>query len=298
MSVPETHHRGVGWAEALVAPAYRFDLVATITMLLLLLYSEPVWYLQAGVYGLSVAALLYRPLLRRPSLWYGLTLFLVAGHASVWFHLDNHKFLLTYWCLAVGLSLRASDPASTLRTSARLLVGLGFLFAVGAKVLAPDYLSGAFFEGLLLTDDRFFGVAHVLGGVPMDALRAADLAREDLLVFGDLRVPLDLPASPRLTALAQMLTVWTLAIEAVVAGLFLWPEDRGPSRWRDAALLVFITTTYPVTPVLGFAWVLAAMGAAQSTTRGWTYWPVGYAAAALFTLLAYTVASSGLLTPG
>ncbi len=288
----------LGWTDAFVAPERRFELVGGMTLLLLLLHSEPVWYLEVGVYGLSVAALLYRPLVRKPALWFGIAAFLTAGHVSVWFHLDNHKFLLTYWCLAVGLSLLAADTTRALRTNARLLIGLAFLFAVVGKLLAPDYLSGAFFEGLLLTDGRFFGVAHVFGGIPLPDLQLADLAREDLLVFGDLRIPFDLPSTPRLTALAQGLTWWTLAIEAAVAVLFLWPEDRGPSRWRDPALLLFIVTTYPVTPVIGFAWVLAAMGTAQSTQRGWRYWPVLYVAAYLFVMLSTSVARSGLLTPG
>lgn len=85
--------------------------------------------------------------------------------------------------------------------------------------------------------------------------------------------------------MALVLTWWTILIEAVVAVLFLWPEDRGPSRWRDPALLVFILTTYPVAPVIGFAWVLAAMGTAQSTRRGFPYWPAIYVAAYVLVLM-------------
>ncbi len=276
-----------GWAEVFAAPERRFELVAGMTLLLLLLYSEAIWYLEMGVYALAILAVLHRPLVRRPGLWLLITLFLAAGHLRTWFAVDNHKYLITYWCVALGLSLLASDPMRVLRQNARWLIGLAFLFAVVAKLLAPDYLSGAFFEGLLLTDGRFFGVSSFFGGIPMQDLRFGDLARRDLLVFGDLGEPVALVSSTRIEGMALVLTWWTILIEAAVAVLFLWPEDRGPSRWRDPALLLFIATTYPVAPVIGFAWVLAAMGAAQSAERGFRYWPVLYVAAYLFVMLTF-----------
>ena len=276
-----------GWAEVFAAPERRFELVAGMTLLLLLLYSEAIWYLEMGVYALAILAVLHRPLARKPGLWLLITLFLAVGHWRAWFAVDNHKYLITYWCLALGLSLLAADPMRVLRHSARWLIGLAFLFAVLAKLLAPDYLSGAFFEGHLLTDGRFFGVSSFFGGIPLQEIRLGDLARRDLLVFGDLRESIALPSSPRLGVLAQVLTWWTLFIEGAVALLFLWPEDRGPSRWRDPALLLFIATTYPVAPVIGFAWVLAAMGAAQSAERGFRYWPVLYVAAYVLVLMSF-----------
>ena len=274
-------------ARVLGAPERRFELVAGMTLLLLLLYSEAIWYLEMGVYALAIVAVLHRPLVRRPSLWFLITGFLAVGHLRAWFAIDNHKYLITYWCLAIGLALLASDPMRTLRTSARWLIGLAFAFAVVAKLLSPDYLSGAFFEGIMLTDARFFGVASFLGGVPLSELQLGNFARQDLLVFGDLSVPVELQSSSRLAVLAQVLTWWTLFIEGVVAVFFLWPEDRGLSRWRDLTLLVFIATTYPVAPVIAFAWVLAAMGAAQSTRRGFPYWPALYVVAYVLVLLSF-----------
>ena len=272
-------------AEAFDAPERRYELVAGMTLLLLLLYSEAIWYLEMGVYALAIVAVLHRPLVRKPSLWLLITGFLALGHLRAWFAIDNHKYLITYWCLALGLSLLASNPQRALRTNARWLIGLAFAFAVVGKLLSPDYLDGTFFEGLMLTDTRFFGVSSFLGGIPMQELQLGDLARRDLLVFGDLSAQIDLRSSPQLAALAQVLTWWTVFIEAVVAVLFLWPEDRGPSRGRDLALLIFITTTYPVAPVIGFAWVLAAMGTAQSTRRGFPYWPALYVVAYVVVLL-------------
>ena len=58
-------------------------------------------------------------------------------------------------------------------------------------------------------------------------------------------------------------------MEAAVALTFLWPLGRGPSRLRDATLLVFCALTYAVATVEGFAWLLLAMGLAQTTGDGW-----------------------------
>jgi hypothetical protein len=59
------------------------------------------------------------------------------------------------------------------------------------------------------------------------------------------------------------MTWWTVAIEGFLALAFLWPRDRGLSRLRDAALLVFCATTYAAATVEGFGWLLIAMGVAQ-----------------------------------
>lgn len=269
----------------LAAPERRFELVGLMTLLLLLLFPENIWYLKVGVYGLSILAILHRPLLRSPALWLALTFFLVAGHARSWFYIDNHKFLITYWCLAVGLARLAAEPMQALRHSARYLIGLAFLFAVVAKLLSPDYLSGAFFEGMLLSDVRFARVASFVGGIPLQNIQFSDLARLDLAEIGDPALPLPYPSSGRLSAFAFVLTWWTLFIELAVALAFLWPEDRGLSRWRDAVLLVFMITTYPIAPVIGFAWVLAAMGVAQASTQRSARWTGLYVATYLAVML-------------
>jgi hypothetical protein len=61
---------------------------------------------------------------------------------------------------------------------------------------------------------------------------------------------------------ATLMTWWTLAIESLAALAFL--VRSGPlDRWRNAILVVFVSTTYPFAPVLGFGWLLCIMGFAQ-----------------------------------
>jgi hypothetical protein len=73
----------------------------------------------------------------------------------------------------------------------------------------------------------------------------------------------DAPAEPpRLRSLALAATWATLALEAAVAIAFLAPLGR--RVWlRHWLLLCFCATTYAIAPVVGFGWLLLAMGAAQ-----------------------------------
>ncbi len=287
-------------AEAFSAPARRFELVAAMTILLLLMFTVSVWYMQVGVLGLAVLAVLHRPLVRSAPFWFAITTILAVGHLQAWFSIDNHKYLVTYWCLALALSRLADDPDRFLALNARLLIGLAFFFAVLWKAISVDYLSGAFFEATLLQDGRFAGLAEVGGGVSAGGLTLNAEYLKALVAFGDPSAGAEVVSGPRIAALAQFMTWWTIGIEAVVAVCFLWPEDRGPSRWRDPALFGFVLTTYPLAPVVGFAWVLTAMATAQCSERPFRHWPVLYTVAFLVVMASAYLPFSrvkGLLLP-
>ncbi len=63
------------------------------------------------------------------------------------------------------------------------------------------------------------------------------------------------------------MTWWTLAIEGLIALLFLWPGERWISAIRTFSILVFAATTYLVAPVLGFGWIVIVLGFAQCPER-------------------------------
>jgi hypothetical protein len=77
--------------------------------------------------------------------------------------------------------------------------------------------------------------------------------------------PVQLASSPRVQMAAQVLTWSTVAVEGLLALLFLLPVT---ARWwhaaRDCALLAFLIGTYLIAPVFGFGGLLAVMGAAQT----------------------------------
>jgi hypothetical protein len=246
-------------------PAGRYRVVAVMTLLLVVLHTHPAWYVQAGVMAIALAGLLHPPAIHRPAFWFGLVAVLSVGLVRLWYEIDNHQYLITYWCFAIGVTRLAAEPERALALNARLLVGLAFLLATIWKLATPEYVSGAFFEGLMLTDPRFADVARLAGA---ENLAAGQHALRDFSLLGDPEAGVSLTSSARLAALAGAMTWWTVGIEALVAAAFLWPGRRGLPAVRDQLLVAFLATTYLLAPVVGFAWVLAAMGAAQTRLGG------------------------------
>jgi hypothetical protein len=214
--------------------------------------------------ALAALGLLVPVLLERPGLWLALAALAAARVVGGWPLADNHAYLLGYWCLAAWIALRDAGARASLAWNARLLVGLAFAFATLWKVgLSDDFLDGRFFRAAFVIDQRFEGVARGVGGLEPEQL--AELrAFVGVPVAGELPPLPDAPAeSPRLRTVARGAALWTAAIEAAVALAFLLPA-RALATMRDPLLLLFCATTYAVAPVEGFAWLLLAMGAAQS----------------------------------
>lgn len=252
------------WTDRLSDDDTMFEIVGAMTLVIVLLTMEGRWYLQAPGHVLCVGGLVFRQLRRRAAFWLVLTAVLVFGHAILWFSIDNHMYLITYWCLALGVAHLARNPAQVLASNARWLIGLCFLFATMWKLISPEYVSSDFFHYTLITDNRFGGFVSIVGGAP-DNLGTSNLYRLEPFVTYDSPVdPVTLSDVPRIAPLALFLTWWTVVIEAGIALCFLWAVNRGPSRLRDAFLGVFLLSSYAIATVLGFGWILAAMGLAQS----------------------------------
>jgi len=252
-----------------------FELPLLLTLLALLLSPVGAWDVRSAVLLLAAAALLHSGLRRSPWTWLALTGLTGWRVVADWPMSDNHAYLLAYWCLAIGLALLVREPERSLATSARLLIGLAFGFAVLWKsVVSPDYLDGRFFRVLFLVDERFEALALNLGGMTEASLaEARGLIEENRHVL-DKRPPGELE-TPTLRALAAGATWGSLVLEAAVAVLFLLPRRLRISKLGDAALLIFCAGTYALAPVAGFGWLLLSMGVAQCeperrTTR-WLY---------------------------
>lgn len=236
-------------------------LALRLTLLVLLLRPLGSGWLRPSLLALAVAGLVLPRVLHQPALW--LALAGLAGWRVIagWPLADNHAYLLAYWCLAIALARLSPDPRSALAWNGRALVGLAFAFATLWKLLSPDYLDGRFFRVTLVEDQRLERFATALGGIDRDTL----LARREFVaqhVDGPALAVTAPPEPPGLRNLALAATWLTLALEAAVAAAFL--ALLGRRAWlRHALLLVFCTTTYAIAPVVGFGWLLLAMGAAQ-----------------------------------
>jgi hypothetical protein len=87
---------------------------------------------------------------------------------------DNHAYLLSYWCLALGLAFQFKDQ-NLLIKNARYLVGLVFLLAALQKWTSPDYVNGVFFLSIFLLDERFEEFVVLFSSVSLEQI---DMARD------------------------------------------------------------------------------------------------------------------------
>lgn len=239
----------------------------TMTLLLLILYSSEYWYVRVPVTAIAISAILFEPLKRSPRIWFVIAVIVTLGNYHNQFDIDNHKYLLGYWCLAVFCALHAERPLALLARDGRWMIGLSFLFAVFWKATTEDYLGGAFFQFSLLLDERFRSLAAAFGGVT-EPMRDFNLAAQQALVSYDSRltaVALRYPLP--VTSLAKAMTWWAFLMEVLIALAFLAPVKTRLSRYRDLFLLAFIVCTYAIAPVIGFGWILAIMGMVQADAR-------------------------------
>lgn len=228
-------------------------LVTGATLVLVLLATTDAWYVAAPVSVLAAAALVFPELRDRPLLWWALLGCLGAGVHQVWTQADNHQYLIIYWVLAVALAAGSIDPSRARAVAARWLLAAVFTLATLWKLSNLAFVDGSFFEFTLLTDPRFAPVATAIGGADAHDLeinRTVFDAMEGARSGASFEL---LGLTPRVAVVADVLTSWTLAIEAAVALAFLSPGASWLGRHRDHLLITFTVTTYLAAPVLGFS---------------------------------------------
>jgi hypothetical protein len=240
-----------------------FNLATRLTLMLLVLYSGDYWYLRAPMAVVCTCGILFSSLHRSASYWMLIGLVMVWGNFLNWYTIDNHKYLMTYWTLAVYFCLMLPRPAISLAWNARMLIGLCFAFSVLWKCISGDFLDGSFFHYTLLNDNRFRGVAEVFGATNGGDFHYNKLAVAELVRFDSPISMVTLREGTRIATVAQVLTWWTILIETLIAAAFLLPTRTLLARWRHLLLICFAVTTYVVAPVIGFGWLLMVMGVAQ-----------------------------------
>ncbi len=201
----------------------RFDLCAALTALLLLLYPPEGWYAEIPLSLIAIAGIVFSDLRKNAIFWGTATLVVALGVSWKWYIADNHKYLLVCWCLAIFLSLITNQPERALKTAARWLVALVFVFAVVQKTRSQDYLNGAFFYSELLLDDRFEALARFLGGVTAEMKNANHANADALRNFDSSLSSVQLQATTATSALVNFITWWNYSIQIAIAVLFVVP---------------------------------------------------------------------------
>lgn len=238
-------------------------LVLRMTLVLLLLHGAQSWHLTVSLRVICAITILSPALTGSALVWLVLSLAMVWSNAVDWLLIDNHKYLITYWCLVCSLALASGQAQRVLKHNARLLIGLCFGLAVVWKALTADFADGSFLYMTFLTDSRVFSVSELIGSLGMD-----ELVQNRMLLRSMTGAPVDgmsvaLNGDPGLWTVTRGMALWTFAIEGAVAAAFLWWRRGRLDRWRNTLLIVFVLTTYFVLPVSGFAFALAVLGFAQ-----------------------------------
>lgn len=236
----------------------RINLTLRLTLLIVVLFGPPAWYVSLSATAISIPLLAYPPWLRAPVPWLLLAIVLTQGVLIDAFNVDNHQYLLVYWVIAINVALNSQEMSRNLSTSARGLIAATFVFAVTWKVLGGDFFNGAFWEATLLTDERLSIPSILLGMSPEDIFHNQTL-------LSDLRSPDALIGSVTLRSTssidrAAVAMGWGGALlEAGVAVAYCLPSRLGLDGIRLGALLAFVGLVYVWLPVVGFAWILLAM---------------------------------------
>jgi hypothetical protein len=239
------------------------DAASCATLLLIALTGPRYWYAAVPLTMLALAGLLVKPIRDARSYWLVVATILFTANYLNWYEVDNHKHLLAYWCLGLWLIRHSEQPDRAVALTGRWLIGLAFLFATYWKLAMPDFLSGEFFHFEYLFDTRFKSVALLLGGLSDETyLHNRQLLRQ-LLDPASAVTAAQISSAEVLALAGKAMAGWTVLIEGGIAIAFLAPLRSSIGWVRDLALLGFVCTTYLLAPVLGFAYLLLAMGLAQ-----------------------------------
>lgn len=238
--------------------------VLRLTLLVLILHGSSAVGLEVLLMVFCGSMLVFPAFLESRVLWLAVCGCVWWLNGIDWLWIDNHKYLMSYWCLACALAVQSRNTGEVLRHNAVVLVGLSFLFATVWKMAAGEYLDGSFFYFTLLTDSRLETLAVLFGGADLKDLAQATMMVDTLTEFPGEGAELTLPMVAGLKKFALIGSWWTLVVEGGVALAFLirWKGGRLSMGLGDVLLITFVVTTYVFIPVMGFGSILVVLGLA------------------------------------
>jgi len=240
------------------------DLSIVFTLILLFFYTESILQIDLLIKVSVIIGILFFRFTKSPWYWFYISIVLIVGHITVWYSIDNHKYLMTWWCLAIAFSFYLENHSKNIHFNGRVLIGLCFMFATFWKLITPEFIDGSFFHYLLIGGDgRFDEFSMLLTGIHQDTIDINRQLINELKLSSDENLRFTLEFTERSVIIAHILTWWTIIIEGVIALGFLCKGNWFVKHYRDYLLGIFIITTYSVANVIEFAWLIIAMGVAQ-----------------------------------
>ncbi len=250
--------------ESIVNRFSKIDFAIIFTLILLFFYTESSLKIDLIIKATAVVGLFFFRITKTFWFWLFVSVILIIGHSLIWYSIDNHKYLITWWTLALSLSFLINEYEWNIEFNGRILIGLCFLFATFWKVITPEYMDGSFFHYLLIGgDSRFIDFSVILTGVNPEVIEMNRNLMNEIKTLPWKEIEYSLESTHRSVIMAHFLTWWTIIIEGVIAISFLVKNGGYLYRYRDYILGVFILSTYTVASVIGFAWLIIAMGISQ-----------------------------------
>jgi len=241
--------------------------VSRLTFLMLIASSGLDDMAEYVMIGLCVIGFVLPAVYRQAWLWFGISATMVCGQLPYWYEIDNHKYLMMYWCIVMFCSTLLPDKlkARSISFNARWLIAFCFLFATIWKAMVPNYVDSSMFTLHLLEDPRFYPATMFVGGLTEDDLREVrkNLADLEELSGEEKSVALLESVPPRLRYLAMFMTWFTIGFEGLIAACFLPLGVKFLDRIRHAMLILFGIAVYALATVQGFGLLLMTMGTAQ-----------------------------------
>ena len=247
--------------------ADRFSLIGYLTLFMLVFFGANEWF-ALPIYQIALLfSLLASKILRSPVLWGILSLTTFAALFDFWETVDNHMWLMLYWLLVMFFATLSSrmyktDTLDFLKHNAVFILIFTMGVSVLQKILGGVFLNGSFFEFTILTDERFYLVAHYLGGIStFDFFNNVDM----LSNVADPYSPLVIKTSNAIRTVSLIFTYAIVLLEALIAALFLF-KNKKAHLWAHILNGLFIVTVYFIAPVYAFAFLITVLGITSLNT--------------------------------
>lgn len=244
--------------------ADRFSLLGYLTLFMLVFFGPNEWF-ALPIYQIALLfSLLTSKILRSPVLWGILSLTTFTALFDFWETVDNHMWLMLYWLLVVFFATLSNRMYKTeildfLKHNAIFILIFTMGVSVLQKILGGVFLDGSFFEFTILTDERFFLVAHYLGGIStFDFFNNVDV----LSNASDPYSPITIKTSNAVRTVSLIFTYSIVLLEAFIAFLFIF-KNRKAHLWAHILNGLFVITVYFIAPVYAFAFLITVLGIAS-----------------------------------
>ena len=255
------------WASMNSLDPYHSAFILTL-YLVVFFYSGNSWFLRGFAACTALAVFIDRKIIDKPIIWFILASMMTFRLFDFWYPVKQSYILIVFWCWSLALVTLFESvelKKKMLALSGRLFLCLSMGFASIQKFLSPDFLSGGFFEYVLLTDLRFSHVVELFGG-DLSLLKRNTIALRKITHFfpegsSNLMTPIkDLYCPRLLPLLAKTMTWWTFIVESLI-GLSFMLNRRSTDILGHILLFIFIIAVYTNVPhVISFGIIIMIFG--------------------------------------